>query len=966
MYRVFTKRTQSITLIFLFATSKMLAQDTIYPDYSRLSSEVIEIIDNNSYNKIDTGAVIFLREAKMKVEEGGLFSVAYHIIGQIMDDKAKEDYSQIPMIFNNYYEEVTLDYARTIDMDKSFIEVSKDAIQIKTLPDYYGLNTYTDSKILAFSLPALKPGKIFEYQITYKIKQPIVSQYWFETFTFNKILRSLRDPYFLRIDPVKVSRLILVVKEDELFKSEILNAEILEEVITENGSKTYVWEMEDVPSFTLESYMPYLYKVIPILTVSSIPDWNSFGEWIYSTTDSAIKVSNQIKNLSSELTANAESKNEKIKILFDYVRNEIDYIQADLERGGLVPHSCDDVLRNKYGDCKDQAVLLIALLKAVSIDACPALINTYSYKNIQEFLPTQYFDHMIVFVAGDSTDLWLDPTTELDNFPNLSTSDQNRWALVIDHKNSRFIKTPSASMQDNCGVFKFATSRQNDSLKGIIKVESFGIFNDFTSSFLEYYSNSERNQYYKELVESYYYQVAVVEESRSSQEELNDKSHEQIISIKLIQPTSEYTLFDYQSAIDLAFTLFYVTFPSEEERQFDLIFPFKFVIKGDELFKSPWEHAVIKNIPPNDSISNNYFSYKQVFEQFNDSVRVSWEFSLKENFIPKEDHGSFFKDISEFEEMFDWKINFQKQLSFTDLTSTFSDYLGLNLDSTLQRTEFIPPHYLNDLNIQPSVKQEIVAVIETYVSALNDGDEELALEFLTKDNPESKYVRRYSNNYTKSLGISMKVENINLIDVMYDYAIVTYTTLLDLEKNQEIGQIRFDYLSILDKSDHHWKIYRSRVKSYIDICTVYSTIAYAYYNNKEYDRALMIYDLAMANDSTCTGAFGNTGWIYYLKGNYKKCIEFSEKAIEQDSTALYAHYNIALSYLCLGEFEKSKLKYEQTIELNEDLGEDIFSGAIEDLQNLAQDNFKKAEAENILTELFDVEDKYKSTPAEAK
>jgi hypothetical protein len=68
----------------------------------------------------------------------------------------------------------------------------------------------------------------------------------------------------------------------------------------------------------------------------------------------------------------------------------------------------------------------------------------------------------------------------------------------------------------------------------------------------------------------------------------------------------------------------------------------------------------------------------------------------------------------------------------------------------------------------------------------------------------------------------------------------------------------------------------------------------------------------------------------------------------------------------MGEFEKSKLKYEQTIELNEELGEDIFSGAIEDLQNLAQDNFKKAEAENILTELFDVEDKYKSTPAEAK
>jgi transglutaminase-like putative cysteine protease len=931
-----------------------------------ISPEVEEIIENSSDSEVDTGTVIFLREAQMIVGEGGLFEVSYHIIGKIYDEKAKDDYSQIPLMFNSYYEEVTLDYARTIDTNKTFVEVSKDAVQIKTLPDYYGQNTYTDSKILTFSLPALKPGKWFEYQVTYKTKQPVINNYWFETYSFNNILRSLKDPYFIRIDPVEVSRFILIVKKSELFRSEIINTEISEEVITENGNKKYIWEMEDVPTFTLELYMPYLYEEIPVLTISSIPDWKSFGEWVYSTTNQSANVSEQIKKLAFELTANANTENEKIKILYDFVRNEIDYIQADLERGGLIPHSCDDVLRNKYGDCKDQSILLIALLKAINIEAYPALINTYSYKALQKFLPTQYFDHMIVYVPVDSSDLWLDPTTEFDNFPNLYSTDQNRWALVIDENDSRFIRTSSASMQDNCGIFQLATSPIGDTLKAIIKVESFGIFNDYISSFMEYYSNSERNQYFKEVVESYYYQVAEVEESKSRDEELNDKNHEQIISIKLIQPTNEYTLFDYQSAIHLAFTFFYLTLPIEEERQFDLVFPFKFVIKGDELFKSPWEHAIIKTIPLNDSISNKYFSYKHIFEQYNDSVRVIWEFALKENFIPKEDYGSFYTDISEFEDMLDWKINFQKQLGFTDLTSTFSDYFGINVDSTLKQVEFIPPRYLNDLNIQPSVKQEIVAVIETYISALNDDDEDLALELLTKDNPESKYVRRYWNKISKSSGFSMKVENINVLDVMYDYAIVTYTTLLDIEKNQEVGQIRLDYLSILDKSDHHWKIYRSRVKNFVDICTVYSIIAYSYYNNKKYDRALVIYDLAMANDSTCTGAIGNTGWIYYLKGNYNKCIEFSEKAIELDSTALYAHYNIALSYLCLGEIEKSKLKYQQTIELNEELGEKIHPGAIKDLEDLIQKNIRKAEAENILTELFEVKNIYKSGPAEAK
>ena len=70
--------------------------------------------------------------------------------------------------------------------------------------------------------------------------------------------------------------------------------------------------------------------------------------------------------------------------------------------------------------------------------------------------------------------------------------------------------------------------------------------------------------------------------------------------------------------------------------------------------------------------------------------------------------------------------------------------------------------------------------------------------------------------------------------------------------------------------------------------------------------------------------------------------------------------------MCLGEFEKAKLKYEQTIELNEDLDEEIHAGAIQDLKNLIRDNFKKAEAEIILEEYFDVEDVNKSVPANAQ
>ncbi|MCZ7615740.1 MAG: hypothetical protein M5T52_19875 [Ignavibacteriaceae bacterium] len=48
------------------------------------------------------------------------------------------------------------------------------------------------------------------------------------------------------------------------------------------------------------------------------------------------------------------------------------------------------------------------------------------------------------------------------------------------------------------------------------------------------------------------------------------------------------------------------------------------------------------------------------------------------------------------------------------------------------------------------------------------------------------------------------------------------------------------------------------------------------------------------------------------------------------------------------------------------MDEEIHAGAIQDLKNLIRDNFKKAEAEIILEEYFDVEDVNKSVPANAQ
>ena len=45
--------------------------------------------------------------------------------------------------------------------------------------------------------------------------------------------------------------------------------------------------------------------------------------------------------------------------------------------GGLQPHPAVDIFRNGYGDCKDKATLLSAMLSTVGIHSTIVLVDTH-------------------------------------------------------------------------------------------------------------------------------------------------------------------------------------------------------------------------------------------------------------------------------------------------------------------------------------------------------------------------------------------------------------------------------------------------------------------------------------------------------------------------------------------------------------------------------------------------------------
>ena len=108
------------------------------------------------------------------------------------------------------------------------------------------------------------------------------------------------------------------------------------------------------------------------------------------------------------------------------------------------PHSARDVFTNKYGDCKDQATLLVTMLRQAGIKAYPVLLSVSYRGEMNRRLPSPgQFDHCIAMAEIDGRQYWLDSTAEVCAFGDLPEADRGRDVLVIRDGKGEFVGTPT-------------------------------------------------------------------------------------------------------------------------------------------------------------------------------------------------------------------------------------------------------------------------------------------------------------------------------------------------------------------------------------------------------------------------------------------------------------------------------------------------------------------------------------------
>lgn len=235
-----------------------------------------------------------------------------------------------------------------------------------------------------------------------------------------------------------------------------------EPVITKDkGSKSYTWELKNLPAIVREPYSPGMRNVAPLLLLGptlfemqnykgNMATWEDLGKFIYTLKEGRDQLPENIKQKVKELVAKETDTYNKIRVLYEYLQANTRYISIQLGIGGWQPFDAKYVADKKYGDCKALTNFMYALLKEAGIPSLYAVIGSGSGReDIFTDFPSSQFNHVILAVPMAKDTVWLECTSQIEACGYLGRFTGNRHALAVDEKGGKLIKTPYYGAADN-------------------------------------------------------------------------------------------------------------------------------------------------------------------------------------------------------------------------------------------------------------------------------------------------------------------------------------------------------------------------------------------------------------------------------------------------------------------------------------------------------------------------------------
>ena len=380
---------------------------------------------------------VLLDEERIVFDEAGRKSSTHRLVSRILTPSGVRAWGTTAVPWSPWYQDRPVIRARVVTADGVAHELDPKSID-ESPASGDGDDVFDNRRVLRAPLPAVAAGAILEEEMVTREASPFFDR------------GEVAEFYFGKDVPVRRTRLTVEAPATLPLKRVVRLLPRLEER-REESAGVVRYTFENGPIEALKPSEPFLPPEVPWWPAVSLSTGRSWGEIAarYSQIVEQQIAGADLKKLVHDSTGKAKSRQEIARSLLEILHKDVRYTGVEFDEAAIVPRPPSETLRRKYGDCKDQAALLVAMLRAAGVPARVALLRAGEGPDVDPDLPgLGVFDHAIVRVAGEPP-LWIDPTDPYAASGDLPTPDQGRLALEAAPGTTGLQKTPESAAADN-------------------------------------------------------------------------------------------------------------------------------------------------------------------------------------------------------------------------------------------------------------------------------------------------------------------------------------------------------------------------------------------------------------------------------------------------------------------------------------------------------------------------------------
>jgi len=386
-------------------TQPQIKEVQVAPDTFSRGTPPPSWVENISMPEQDTSRPLVERLGDTQVYIGDQPTTFIHFAMAINDASMLSSMSQLPIEFVPEYQRLDLHSVRILRNGETLDRTQTAIVRFLQSDVTLSVNAYRDVVTASVLVDDIRAGDTVEYSYSIRGANPVFGGKFVDYAHWDQLY------------PVTKRRISLTYAADRKISWRVIGDaqgenSILPSVTTSSGQRKVIFEAAGIPAKNAEPFTPTDYTTFRWIQFSEFTDWNDVSSWASGLFDVAKHDDGDLGREIGMLKSAATDQERVVKAL-EFVQSEIRYFSVALGENSHRPASPELVLQHRYGDCKDKALLLVALLRPLGIDIRPVLLSVSRHKGLEKALPSPLnFDHAIVKVHLDKRDYFLDPTRQ--------------------------------------------------------------------------------------------------------------------------------------------------------------------------------------------------------------------------------------------------------------------------------------------------------------------------------------------------------------------------------------------------------------------------------------------------------------------------------------------------------------------------------------------------------------------------